>query len=186
MKAILCSSGAEQDSYIVLLGFVYRRSSMPVGNPEIGDEGDANPHIYHMIASGTLTIIDQWECPMCAHPRVDQHVVEIYRHDWGFTFQVMFGHPGAMGEPSGCYYSHPVYRVPPRGQYVRDILRQRWGTMTPALRMHRRRHHRHHHRPHRRHRVWQFRSSKTIRLSMPIRLTMGCDRGNDYRQSRPS
>ena len=132
MKAILCSSGPEQDSYIVLLGFVYRRSSMPVGNPEIGDEGDANPHIYHMIASGTLTIIDQGECPMCAHPRVDQWVVEIYRHDWGFTFQVMIGHPGAMGEPSGCYYSCPVYRASPRGQYVRDILRQRWGTMTPA------------------------------------------------------
>jgi hypothetical protein len=123
------------------VGFINRPSkirtsaiiaAMPVGNPELGHEGDANPHIYHLIASETLTIIEQGSCPMCGHPRVDQYVVEIYRHIWGFTFHVMIGHPGAMGEPSGCYYSSPVYVTQPRGEYTRGILRLRSGTMTYA------------------------------------------------------
>ena len=105
---------------------------MPVGNPEIGDEGDANPHIYQLIASNTLTIIEQGECPICGHPVVDQYVVEIYRHQWGFSIQVLIGHPGAMGEPSGCYHSYPVCARRPQGQYVHHILKERWGTMTPA------------------------------------------------------
>ena len=83
---------------------------MVVGDPAIGDEGDANPTVYRMLA---MTAFDRQPsdphpCPVCGYPNTGLVLVELYMTLWGLHLQLLISHHGTNGEPGGCFWSCPL------------------------------------------------------------------------------
>ena len=96
------------------IGFDSRPSAMVVGDPAIGDEGDANPTVYQMVAMNVLDhqIDAPLPCPVCGYIDTEHVFIELYMTPWGLHLQLLISHPGTMriycGEPGGCFWSCPV------------------------------------------------------------------------------
>ena len=83
---------------------------MVVGDPAIGDEGDANPTVYHLVAMNPLDhqLDTPTQCPICGCLPAEDLFVELYMTPWGFHMQLLINHRGTNGEPGGCFWSCPI------------------------------------------------------------------------------
>ena len=84
--------------------------AMVVGDPAIGDEGDANPTVYRMVAMTAFepSLMDPHPCPVCGYMNTEHVFIELYMTPWGLHLQLLISHPGTSGEPGGCFWSCPV------------------------------------------------------------------------------
>ena len=84
--------------------------AMVVGDPAIGDEGDANPTVYRMVAMTAFepSLMDPHPCPVCGYINTEHVFIELYMTPWGLHLQLLISHPGTNGEPGGCFWSCPL------------------------------------------------------------------------------
>jgi hypothetical protein len=85
--------------------------AMPItGDPAIGDEGDANPTVYRMVAMTAFdhNLSDRHPCPVCGYFNTEHVFIELYMTPWGLHLQLLLSHPGTNGEEGGCFWSCPV------------------------------------------------------------------------------